>query len=99
MPITSAREVVVCAADFQATHNPFGARRRGYLRNLAVSDGTFSPCRLPCDKSISCHPQRPYFHRAFASMVNAKKRGSRGMVRRGGGGAGGRPAARAGNLH
>src|SRR5271170_1108006 len=75
-PITSAREVVVCADDFHATHSPLGARMRGYFRNFSTSDATFSPYktarsalregafilyRLPCPKSI----RRRYRRRIF----------------------------------
>src|SRR6202162_4615882 len=36
-PITSARDVQVCLADFQPTHMPLGARTRGYFLGILGS--------------------------------------------------------------
>src|SRR6202050_985130 len=37
IPITSARDVQVCLADFQPTHMPLGARTRGYFLGMLGS--------------------------------------------------------------
>src|ERR1700735_2629632 len=83
-PITSAREVVCCADDFQATHSPFGARMRGYFLNFAVSVGTISPRRLPCHNFIPRNEGRWLFQRSSASISYAKeyRRASTGLADR-----------------
>src|SRR5580704_4233308 len=53
-PITSAREVQVCLADFQPTHMPFGARTRGYLRGIFGSGDMLRAGGLPYAKFIRC---------------------------------------------
>src|ERR1700733_442317 len=72
-PITSAREVVVCAEDFQATHIPFGARMRGYFRNFATSDGTLCPRRPPYHDFIRRGAGRRRFAQTLSSISYAKE--------------------------
>src|SRR6202161_95004 len=50
-PITSAREVQVCLADFQPTHMPLGARTRGYFLGI-LGSGDIGSGPANCHKEI-----------------------------------------------
>src|ERR1700735_531989 len=61
---------------------PLGARMRGYFRNFATSDCTFSPSGLPCHDFIRCGAGRCHFERIFSSISYAKeyRKGSTGLA-------------------